>query len=74
MKHFSLHGNPDILFQKAVKKPMEIECYQMDEAFEVESLEGLMKGKAGDWLMKGVSGELYVCDDVIFKKSYDLII
>ena len=60
-------------FQKAMKKPIPIECMEMDQAFEVETLEGVMKGKEGDWLMKGVSGEMYPCDREIFLKSYDIV-
>jgi hypothetical protein len=26
----------------------------VDEPFEVETIEGIMKGKAGDWLMIGI--------------------
>jgi hypothetical protein len=32
-----------------------------------------MKGNAGDWLMQGVSGELYICPASIFNKSYDIL-
>jgi hypothetical protein len=30
-----------------------------------------MQGKAGDYLIKGIEGELYPCDKQIFWKSYD---
>jgi hypothetical protein len=64
---------PNIIFTKAIKKPIAIECIQINEPFEVESKEGLMKGKPGDWLMVGVKGELYICDKDIFEESYNLI-
>lgn len=73
MKRFSQYDDLKIDFRKARKKPIAIECYQMNEAFEVETIEGVMQGKKGDWLMKGVNGELYPCADEIFQKSYDLI-
>ncbi|NCT17051.1 MAG: hypothetical protein COZ75_06350 [Flavobacteriaceae bacterium CG_4_8_14_3_um_filter_34_10] len=63
---------PDLAFKTAVKKPIPIQCAQIMEPFEVETIEGTMKGKAGDWLMVGVTGELYVCDNAIFNKSYEL--
>ena len=44
---------------------------QMTEPFQVETLEGTMEGRAGDWLMIGVSGEMYPCDAEVFKKSYE---
>lgn len=64
---------PDVIFQQAVKKPIPVACVQIKEPFEVESLEGLVRGKPGDWLMRGIQGELYVCDREIFEKTYDLI-
>lgn len=63
---------PELEFQKAVKKPIPIRCVQIDEAFEVETLEGKMKGKPGDWLVIGVNKEMYPIAKAIFKKTYDL--
>lgn len=73
MLKFTQDKNPKLDFKKAKKKPIPIKCIQIDEPFEVESMEGLVKGKKGDWLMIGVSGEKYVCDAGIFKKTYDII-
>lgn len=36
----------------------------------VVTKEGVMRGKAGDWLIRGVEGELYLCDGAIFAKTY----
>ncbi|NEW78967.1 MAG: hypothetical protein GZ086_05970 [Gelidibacter sp.] len=72
MLKFNQQELPKLQFKTAVKKPIPIQCSQIMEPFEVETLEGVMKGKAGDWLMVGVTGELYVCDNDIFKKSYQL--
>ncbi|SRX56203.1 PGDYG domain-containing protein [Aequorivita sp. CIP111184] len=63
---------PKLDFIKAKKKPIAIKCVQVDEEFEVETMEGVMKGKPGDWLMVGVNGEVYCCDAAIFEKTYDL--
>jgi hypothetical protein len=46
---------------------------QIDEAFEVETMEGTLRGKKGDWLMIGVNGEVYPCDREIFDKTYTII-
>ena len=67
-------GNiPDLAFQTAVKKPIPVRCFQLSEPFEVETLEGTLRGKAGDWLMVGVQGEMYPIDREIFEKTYDLL-
>jgi len=72
MIQFKQNEVPDLDFIKAVKKPIPIRCLQINEPFEVHTLEGIMKGKKGDWLMVGISGEMYPCDDEIFRRSYDL--
>jgi len=42
--------------------------------FKVDTLEGTMKGKPGDYLVQGINGEQYPCDKEIFEKTYDGVI
>lgn len=72
MIEFKQNEIPDLNFKKAIKKPIPIKCLQMNEPFEVQTMEGVMKGKKGDWLMVGITGEMYPCDDEIFRATYDL--
>ena len=37
----------------------------------IRTLEGTMRGEKGDWLIRGVNGEVYPCKDDIFRKTYD---
>lgn len=60
-------------FFKAKKKPIVIEALKVDYPFEVETLEGVMSGKAGDYLLIGVKGEKYPCDAEIFEETYDIV-
>lgn len=39
--------------------------------FVVSTLEGNMVGNVGDWLIKGVKGELYPCKNDIFQATYE---
>ena len=48
-------------------------CIQIHEPFQVETMEGIMQGKAGDWLMIGIQGEMYPIDREIFEKTYDIL-
>ncbi|PTM06622.1 MAG: hypothetical protein DA407_11575 [Bacteroidetes bacterium] len=73
MLTFKQNNIPDLAFKKAFKKPIAINCIQINEPFSVETMEGKMKGKKGDWLMVGVNGEMYPCDQDIFKKTYDVL-
>jgi hypothetical protein len=37
----------------------------------IHTLEGVMTAKPGDWIIKGVSGEIYPCKPDIFKATYE---
>lgn len=37
----------------------------------IPTKEGLMLGQEGDWIIKGVQGELYPCKPDIFKATYE---
>lgn len=39
----------------------------------VHSLEGLMKVSKGDYIIKGINGEIYPCKPDIFEKTYEVI-
>ena len=57
-----------------MKRPIVVHAKQIDEDFRVNTLEGDYKqGKAGDYLMRGIDGELYICDREIFERSYDWV-
>lgn len=56
------------------KRPIVIQAKQINEEIRVWSLEGNYKqGKPGDYLMRGVDSELYICDKAIFEKTYDWV-
>jgi len=37
---------------------------------EITTLEGIMIAREGDWIIRGVEGEFYVCRDDIFRKIH----
>jgi hypothetical protein len=58
---------------RAVKRPIPIYFKQIEEEIEVETLEGVMSGHPGDYLVMGIEGELYIINKEIFIKSYEII-
>lgn len=40
---------------------------------EINTLEGVMTGKLGDFIIQGVNGEIYPCKPDIFEKTYELV-
>lgn len=73
-----INGRPTVVLFRTVrdkhrKKPVVVHARKISKPFEVHTLEGIMKGKRGDWLIRGVEGELYPCDNRIFKKTYERV-
>lgn len=40
---------------------------------QIDTLEGRMTAKPGDWIIRGVNGEFYPCKPDIFEKTYELV-
>jgi hypothetical protein len=42
-----------------------------EHSVQIKTLEGEMVGGAGDWIIRGVKGELYPCKPDIFAATYE---
>lgn len=71
MLTFEKDAPPDGLAFRKYRKTALAEAVRIDEPFCVETLEGTMTGKAGDYLLRGTAGELYPCDAAIFHQTYE---
>jgi hypothetical protein len=40
---------------------------------EIKTLEGIMHAEVGDWIIRGIKGELYPCRDDIFRATYEKV-
>ena len=47
--------------------------YAMDNFLTITTLEGPHKVTPGDWIIKGVKGELYPCKPDIFEATYEAV-
>ncbi|TXH56942.1 MAG: hypothetical protein E6Q97_05460 [Desulfurellales bacterium] len=45
--------------------------YQEDGTALIQTLEGVMCASPGDWIIRGVKGELYPCKPGIFAATYE---
>jgi len=52
------------------KKPVEVMAVRMENDFDVETLEGRMSGRKGDYLVRGEKGELYPVKRYVFESTY----
>lgn len=44
----------------------------IDCSMYIKTLEGTMTASIGDWIIKGVNGEVYPCKPDIFEKTYEI--
>jgi hypothetical protein len=63
----------DVTLEQYRKRPVVVFAARMDEPFEVETLEGTMRGNAGDYLICGVKGEYYPCKPDVFAATYEAL-
>lgn len=42
-----------------------------DDVVGIQTLEGIMVASKGDWILRGVQGELYPCKPDIFAATYE---
>ena len=47
--------------------------YEEGYILNIQTLEGTMRAKVGDYIIKGVNGEFYPCKPDIFEKTYEKI-
>lgn len=48
-------------------------CSERPNHLSIETLEGRMYIKPGDYIIRGVKGEIYGCDAEIFKETYEKV-
>ena len=53
------------------KLPIIIDAVRITERIKISTLEGVMIGNPGDWLITGVRGEQYPCKHEIFIQTYE---
>lgn len=46
--------------------------YKGETSADIETLEGVIHAKYGDFIIKGVNGEIYPCKPDIFDKTYEV--
>ena len=52
------------------KKPVVVEAIVLEENEIIQTLEGPLQGRKGDYLITGIQGEQYPCKPDIFHETY----
>ena len=67
---FYVDNMPDWFVEALIRN--EVKIYNIDKAHcLIETLEGTMRGDVGDYIIKGLKGELYPCKPDVFEKKYE---
>lgn len=45
----------------------------VEDRLEIHTLEGIMLATAGDYIIRGIKGELYPCKPEIFEATYEAV-
>jgi hypothetical protein len=53
------------------KLPVVIDATRCAADHIIATDEGLMQARVGDWIITGIHGEMYPCQDEIFRKTYE---
>ena len=55
-----------------LQQSLDTFCVTRDgDGLLINTLEGTMTARVGDWIIRGVAGELYPCRDDIFQATYE---
>lgn len=71
---FAVDVIPDWFMDEVSKNNIVLygEEYKPLDYCKIKTLEGTMRGDAGDYIIKGVNGEIYPCKPDIFNKTYEV--
>jgi len=63
----------EINSRAAIKKPLKVRSWKIDEEFELKVEDINIKGYPGDYVIMTQHGYLYICNEDIFDEEYELI-
>lgn len=63
--------DPCALAFRECRKTATAHAVRIDEPFSIDTLEGVMQGNPGDYLMRGAAGEYYPCAAHVFEATYE---
>ena len=66
---YYIDAQPDWFCDKVTVR----EIVTFPDRCEILTLEGVMRGEIGDFIIQGVNGEIYPCKPDIFEKSYEAV-
>lgn len=65
--------DPEWIIEKIREQSVWFYTEERGTFMMINTLEGVMQANQGDYIIKGVNGEIYPCKPDIFEKTYDLV-
>lgn len=56
-----------------VGKKFKVDYHSEHPKLKIKTLEGVMEASPGDWIIKGIAGEVYPCKPRIFNETYQRV-
>jgi hypothetical protein len=66
---YYVDNQPDWFCDKVTTK----DIITFEDHCDIHTLEGVMRGEVGDFIIQGVNGEIYPCKPDIFWKTYEKV-
>lgn len=66
------NGNEDALLAFA-GQALSICCYGYGHRIHIQTEEGTLMASPGDWIIRGVEGEIYPCKPSVFDATYEAV-
>lgn len=65
------HNRHELIEVLQVDPKVFVATSPLGESLFIQTLEGEMRAEKGDWIIKGVKGEVYPCKPLIFEATYE---
>jgi hypothetical protein len=66
----NLENQEDFTWQPYRVKPMAVWAMRMNQDFECVGLQGTLRGRAGDWMVRGNDGTTFPVAHEVFQRCY----
>lgn len=65
--------NSGASFEHAPEWMVDTVVHWNSKSLQIHTLEGVMTASPGDWIIRGIHGELYPCKPDIFEACYEAV-
>lgn len=68
------HNRHELIQAFGMPPELVVASNPLHSSLFIQTLEGEVEAKPGDWIIRGVQGEYYPCKPLIFKNTYEPVV